>query len=110
LLAAVIILLILAPLAWVVFIFFTKRGRGVLFGGRIVKTFDGVAAKRKILSHRIRIHAVESGAHRLVGLEISSSSVASYQMLPLTLPAHEAKQLAQLLIEAADYPAQEKVP
>jgi hypothetical protein len=90
-------------LAWVIFVFFTKRGRGVLFGGRIMKTYDGISAKRRIFSNRVKVHAVDGGAVRFVGLEVSISSIGSYQMMPLSFPASEAKQLAQMLIEAAEY-------
>jgi hypothetical protein len=101
--AIALFLVVIAVLAWVLFVFFTERGRGILFGGRIVKTYEGVAAKRKILSHKVRVHAVESGLVRFVGLEISTSSIGSYSMIPLTLPAPEARQLAHLLLEAAEY-------
>lgn len=94
-----------AILGWVLFVFFTKRGKGIMFGGRIIKTFDGVSAKRKIFSNKVKVHAVDGGTVRFVGLEISASSVGSYQMIPVTFPASEARQLAALLIEAADYHA-----
>ncbi|GAB5407444.1 MAG: hypothetical protein Aurels2KO_56750 [Aureliella sp.] len=90
-------------LGWVLFVFFTKRGKGIMFGGRIIKTFDGISAKRKIFSNKVKVHAVDGGTVRFVGLEISTSSIGSYQMIPVTFPASEARQLALLLIEAAEY-------
>lgn len=62
-------------IACVLITFFTKKGKGVLFGGRIIKTYDGVLAKRKIFSNKVKVHAVDGGKVRLVGLEISTSSV-----------------------------------
>ncbi|WP_028781297.1 hypothetical protein [Shewanella sp. 38A_GOM-205m] len=92
-----------AVLIWVLFVFFTKKGKGIMFGGKIIKTYDGVSAKRKIFSNKVKVHAVDGGAVRFVGLEISVSSIGSYQMIPVTFPANEARQLAALLIEAAEY-------
>lgn len=89
---------------WVGFVFFTKTGRGILFGGTIVQTWDGVSGKRKIFSCKVKIHAVDaSPSVRFVGLEISTSSVASYQMIPISLPKEEALELARLIQEAANY-------
>jgi len=90
-------------LAWVIFAFFTQYGKGMMFGGKIIKTFDGISSKRKIFSNKVKVHAVDGGTVRFVGMEISASSIGSYQMVPITLPAREAKQLAQMLIEAAEY-------
>jgi len=92
-----------AILGWVLFVFFTKRGKGIMFGGKIIKTYEGVSAKRRIFSNKVKVHAVDGGAVRFVGLEISASSFGSYQMIPVTFPYSEARQLAALLIEAAEY-------
>lgn len=95
--------LFFAIFCWVLFVLFTKRGKEIMFGGRIIKTFDGVSAKRKIFSNNIKVHAVDGGPVRFVGLEISTSSIGSYKITPITFPASEARQLAALLIEAAEY-------
>jgi hypothetical protein len=92
----------LAAVGWAIFALFTKRGRDIMRGGRIIKTFDGVSAKRRILSNDVKVHAVDGGSVRLVGLEISTSSVGSNEMTPITFPASEARRLAAILIEAAE--------
>ncbi len=89
---------------WVAFVFLTKRGRGIMFGGTIVKSWDGVSGKRKIVTSRVKVHAVDvSPSVRLVGLEISNATFGSYQMVPVSLPAAEALELARLIEQAAKY-------
>ena len=97
-------ILFFGVLAWVLFVFFTKRGKGIMFGGKIIKTYDGIKVKRRIITSRVKIHAIEAApAARLVGLEIYNSTFGSFQMTHITLPASEARKLARLLNEAADY-------
>lgn len=91
---------------WVAFVFLTKRGRGILFGGKIIKSWDGVSGKRKIVTSRVKVHAVDAAPTvRFVGLEISDATFGSYQMVPITLPAAEALELAHLIEQAAKYQA-----
>lgn len=91
-------------LAYVIFIFFTKKGRNIMFGGEIIKTFDSIESKRRIFTGRIKVHSVQAAPSvRMVGFEISQSSFGSYQMMPLTLPAREAKELANMINEAIEY-------
>ena len=89
---------------WVAFSFLTKRGRGMMFGGTIIKSWDGVAGKRKIVTARVKVHAVDSSTNaRIVGLELSNSTFGSYQMVPISLSATEALALARLIEQAANY-------
>lgn len=91
---------------WVAFVFLTKRGRGIMFGGKIIKSWDGVSGKRKIITSRVKVHAVDAAPSvRFVGLEISAATFGSYQMMPITLPASEALELARLIEQAAKYQA-----
>lgn len=101
---AIFLILFFGILVWVVFVFFTKYGKGVVFGGKIIKTYNGVKGKRRIVTSRVKVHAVEAAPTvRFVGLEISNSTFGGFQMIPITLPASEAKELARLLNEAVDY-------
>ncbi|MDC7700913.1 hypothetical protein [Vogesella indigofera] len=81
----------------------SKRGKSLFFTGRIVKTFDGAHMRHRMITNDIKVHVLDAGPVRFVGLEIVAKSFASYQMTPLTLPAAEARQLAQMLLEAVDY-------
>src|SRR5690606_32631224 len=76
------------------FLAFSERGKNMMFGGRILKTWDGVSGKRKIVTTRVKVHAVEAAPTlRFVGLELSMSSFGGYQMVPITLPLAEARSL-----------------
>lgn len=86
------------------FMLLSKRGRAFMFGGKIVKTWDGVKGKRKIVTTKVKVHAVDaSPSLRFVGLELTATTVGSYQMLPISLPKTEALELARLIQEAAAY-------
>jgi hypothetical protein len=89
--------------AWVFIAAFTKRGKGVIMGGKIIKTFDSVSSKRKIVSYEVKVHAVDGGPVRFVGLEISTTSLGNMRGHTVSFPAGEARELAALLIEAANY-------
>ncbi len=89
---------------WIVFIFFTKKGRNLMFGGAIIKTWDGITGKRKLISTQVKVHAVDvTPTVRVVGLEIRNASIGSYQMVPISLSAADALALASLLEEAVAY-------
>lgn len=80
-----------AILIWVVFVLLTKRGRQFVFGGKIVHTWDGIKGQRKMLSSLVKVHAVEAtSAVRRAGLELSTSTIGSYQIIPISLSASEA--------------------
>ena len=96
---------------WIVFIFFTKKGRNIIFGGTIIKTWDGISGKRKIISTQVKVHAVDvTPTVRVVGLEIRNASIGSYQMVPISLSAADALALASLLEEAVAYQAENSPP
>lgn len=100
----IFLVIFFATLAWVGFVFLTRRGRNVMFGGQIVKTWDAIEGKRKIITSRVKVHAVDAAPSlRFVGLEISNKSIGSYHMIPITLPQHEALELARMIQEAAEY-------
>ncbi|WP_374961640.1 hypothetical protein [Spongiibacter tropicus] len=99
------LIVIFAVLGIVLFVMLTRRGKGMLFGGRIIKTYDGVSAKRRMIASKIKVHVIDGGGENKVGLELVTTSLGSYQMMPATLPAAEARKLAAMLLEAADYHA-----
>jgi len=94
----------LLVLAWLVYVFFTKRGRGRLYGGEILEEYEGISSRRKIVSNSVKVYAVKSPTNaRRVGIDIRASTFGSYQMIPVSFTASEAKQLAEMLVEAAEY-------
>ncbi len=83
----------------------SKRARGKMyFGGEIAQTWDGVKSKGKMTTTKVKVHAIRiSPGVKMVGLELSASTIASYQMLPISLPPSEALELSRMLREAAEY-------
>lgn len=81
----------------------TKRGRGAMFGGEIVNTHGGVNAKRRVSSSSVTVHAVDADSGRLVGLELRITGLGSYQMIPMSIPESEARQLARLIVAACEF-------
>lgn len=75
-----------------------------MFGGDVIQSWDGVSGQRKIISARVKVHAIEvTPTLRMVGLEISTSTIGSYQMVPITLPTAEALELANLIEQAVKF-------
>jgi hypothetical protein len=77
--------------------------RAAMFGSSIQSTVGEVQAeKSKMFSQKLKVYRL-SGAPdgRAVGIELVSKSIASYQMLPVTLSAQAARDLAALLHSAA---------
>ena|SRR5579863_8238455 len=72
--------------------------KAAMFGAPIESTVGEVAgAGSGIMSVAVKVHRLDGGAQKTVGLELVAKSVASYQMLPITLSAADAKKLIQLL-------------
>jgi hypothetical protein len=105
----VIIPLLIAAffVSWI-YVSFTKKGKGMFFGGQIVETIgDKVGTKRGIINANVKVHVIktklpEPNSHQ-VGLELSQSSFLSYQMSPITLTHQEAVRLSEMLKEASEY-------
>lgn len=80
--------------------------KAAMFGARIDRTMGEVRGEKQgPVGVTLRVHLLRRDAfEKLVGVEFVARSVASYQMLPITLSASEAQQLASLLNEAARAP------
>lgn len=76
--------------------------KAAMFGAKIEKTLGEVEGQRQtLMSLRLKVHLLEgSPSEKTVGLELVAKSVASYQMMPITLSAAEAKKLVSLLQSA----------
>jgi hypothetical protein len=93
--------LIVAFAAYFAYSVFTKRGKGRMFGGEIVRTLLPTISKRRgMVRTNIKVHLVKP-AHRPnerdVGIELSHSAVLAWNMTPITLTAQEASQLRELI-------------
>ncbi len=76
--------------------------KAAMFGAPIAQTLGEVEGGGvKFMSVKVRVHTLGGGSEeKSIGLEFVAKSVASYQMLPVTLSATEAKKLATLLQSA----------
>lgn len=77
--------------------------KAAMFGARIDRTVGEVAGEKQggLVSVTVRVHILRrEPAEKLVGIEFLAKSVASYQMMPVTLSESQAKSLAVLIDEA----------
>jgi len=88
---------------------FVKFGgiKAALFGARIERTVgEALASGGKIIKGVVRVHVLDGGPDKAVGLEFVAKSFVSYQMLLLSLSESEARNLIRFLenaiVEAGD--------
>jgi hypothetical protein len=100
----------LAAIAGYLVFRFVKFGgiKAALFGARIERTVgEAVGSGGKIIKSVVRVHVLDGGPDKAVGLEFVAKSFVSYQMLPLSLSENEARNLIRLLenavIESGDH-------
>ncbi|MCI0363217.1 MAG: hypothetical protein L0219_05000 [Phycisphaerales bacterium] len=75
--------------------------KGAMFGAKIERTVGQVACNGvKFGSMSLKVHKLSGSPERVIGIEMVAKTFASYDMMPMTLLASEAKKLATLL-EAA---------
>lgn len=82
---------------------FTRKGRAKMLGGEIIQTFDCIKTKHGVFTSKMTVHVIDGDPAPCVGIELSKSSPLSYQMLPATLTADQAKNLAQFLMKTSEY-------
>ena len=85
----------------VTFGLFTKRGKGMMLGGRIVHSArDEVRQSRGLLRTALRAHVVEArDGNRHVGIEIYESAKLGASFKPVQLSRSEARTLIGMLEE-----------
>ena len=76
--------------------------KAAMLGGRIEQTVGEVEGLGQgPVTVKLRVHALtDDDGDRAVGIEIVATSIASYQMLPITLTERRAKDLIALVQEA----------
>lgn len=80
--------------------------KAAMFGARIDRTVGEVSGEKQgPVGVALKVHILRrEAAEKLVGVELVAKSFASYQMMPITLSASQAQQLASLLNEAVRAP------
>lgn len=73
--------------------------KGAMLGARIERTLGHVdCGGVKFGSMSLKVHALSGGLQgKAIGIELVAKTFASYEMMPITLSASEAKKLATLL-------------
>ncbi len=77
-----------------------RRGgfKGAIFNARVARTVGEVEGEGPVLAKaRVKVHLLEKNAERMIGLEFVSTSLASYEMMPLMLSASETRKLITVL-------------
>ena len=88
---------------------FLKFGsfKGAMFEASIEHTIgEARATSGKLVEAAVKVHVLDGGPDKAVGLEFVAKRFASYQMLPVTLSESEARNLIRFLenavVEAGD--------
>jgi len=82
-----------------IFMIFTKKGRGMILGGKIVKTIDDEIKQREgIGSTTIRVHVIERKKQidHSVAIELNQHAYLAWSMMPIKLSKDEARQLISM--------------
>ena len=82
---------------------FLKFGgtKAAMFGASIERTVgEARASNGKIVKAVVKVHVLDGGPDKAVGLEFVAKSFASYQMLPVALSESEARNLIHFLENA----------
>jgi hypothetical protein len=81
---------------------FTYGGlSGAMFGATIRRTLGEAKASGGFITGVIRVHILDGKPEKVVGLEVMTRSIASYQVEPVSFSADEARKLAALIQSAA---------
>jgi hypothetical protein len=74
--------------------------KGAMFGANIEKTLGEVSGNGpRLVSLSLKVHELDGSPDKALGLEVTTTSVGSYQMTPVSLSLAEAKKLRDLLAE-----------
>jgi len=80
--------------------------KAAMFGARIERTVgEVIGEKQGPVAVALKVHILRrEAAEKLVGVEFVAKSFASYQLMPITLSASQAQELASLLNAAVRAP------
>jgi len=95
-------LIILFIVGLFIFVVFTKRGKGVLFDGKVLKTLDReIKQTNGRKKSRIRVHLIEKNRDntKAIGVELTEHAYLAWNMTPINLTMTDAKELISMLQE-----------
>jgi hypothetical protein len=93
-------------IGWALYSNFTKKGRALVRGGEIEKTFDDFDENTEaFFKKRIKVHVLESKEdnEKTIVIEYLTKSKMHWQSMDLSFSIEEVEQLNKLLQQALDY-------
>jgi hypothetical protein len=93
-------------IGWALYSNFTKKGRALVLGGEIEKTFDDFEENAEaFVKKRIKVHVLESkdDSEKRIVVEYLTKSKLHWQTMDLNFSIEEVKQMNKLLQQALDY-------
>ena len=76
--------------------------KAAMFGSSIKRTVGEVEGSgSRMFRMKLRVHELGGSSDKAVGVELVAKSLASYQMLPISLSHQEAQKLIRLLQAAS---------
>jgi hypothetical protein len=82
-----------------------RRGgiKAGIFNAKIVAKIGEVALDDvSFLKRQLNVFTLNRNSEALIGIEVAARSSVSYNMTPISLTTAQARQLANLLLEAVD--------
>lgn len=103
---AIFWLIVSAMVAYFAFNVYRRGGfKAAFFNAQISGTVGEIETTgAKFMSQRIKVHNLQRDNEKLVGIEVVSKTVGSYEMLPVALTQEQARQLSLLLQHALEKP------
>ena len=89
---------------WMSYVWFTKKGRGSLFGGEIRSTYEVPLNLEQFARSKktLRIYEIErDGSPNIIGLEMTAKIGGKFTLLTLNMSSVEASELSNNLIYAS---------
>lgn len=77
--------------------------KAAMFGAGIKRSAGEVSGSgQKLMRLTIKVYELDAFPDKAIGMELVAKSIASYQMIPITLSASEAIKLAELINRVVD--------
>lgn len=98
-------LFFVAFVGYFIFSVFTKKGKGRLFGGKVLRTLDKeIKQKSGISNSTIRVHVIgkKETKEKSVGVEHNQHAFLAWSMTPISLTKTETRELISRLQEAVN--------
>ena len=99
------LILFSAFIGWILYSNFAKKGRALVMGGEVLKSFEPLDNENSTVSNNIKVHLIQSSGsngHDIVIEEISKSKL-HHSSTRIILNTDQAEGLCKLLNEALEF-------